>query len=98
MATYAELYSLRSDSSLRNKVAVAVVIAAEGKLTGTPTAEEAAWAVSVISSPNNAARMVTNLVLASNKDTPVANILSASDSVIQTNVDSVIAGLILGEI
>ena len=29
MATYSELFDLRSDSDLRNKIAVAVIIAAE---------------------------------------------------------------------
>lgn len=98
MATYEELYDLRSNTLLRNKVAVAVVVAAEAKLTGTPTAAEAKWARSVVANPNNAANETLNLVLAANKDIAAGAISSASDTAIQSNVDSVVDGLIAGEV
>ena len=98
MATYEELYTLRGSSSLRNKIAVAVVIAAEEKLSGTPTAAEASWARGVISSPNAWAKSVLNLVLAANKDASSAGILSATDAAIQANVDAIVAGIIIGEV
>ena len=94
MATYTELFDLRNDSVLRNKIAVAVVVSAEGKLAGTPTAEEAAWAVDVISNPDGTAKQVINLVLAANKDATPSAILAATDAAIQANVDAVIDGLV----
>ena len=97
MATYAELYDLRSDSDLQDKIAVACVIAAEAKLSGTPSAAEATWAKSVLASPGGTANSVINAVLAANKGIAAATILAASDASIQANVDSVVDGLILGE-
>ena len=97
MATYAELYALRQDSDLQDKIAVAVVIAAEGKLSGTPSAAEATWARSVVQNPGGTAQAVTNLVLAANKSASSAVILAATDAAIQSIVDAVVDGLILGE-
>ena len=97
MATYLELFALRSDSDLQDKIAVATVIAAEAKLSGTPTAAEAAWAKGVIASPGGTANAVINAVLAANKDAAVGAITGASDAAIQSNVDAVVDGLILGE-
>ena len=97
MATYTELYDLRNNSEFRNKVAVAVVVAAEAKLSGTPSAAEAAWAIGVAQNPGSAANAAINLVLAANKGLSTATILGATDSAIQGNVDDVVDGLVLGE-
>ena len=97
MAAYSELYDLRTDSGLRNKIAVATVVAAQEKLAGTPTAAEASWARGVTNSPNSAAKAVINLVLAANKAASTSAILAASDEDLQTAVDDVVDGLILGE-
>jgi len=94
MATYTELYDLRNDSEFRNKVAVAVVIAAEEKLSGTPTTAEAQWAVNAISNPGEVAKQVINLVLAANNSATPTQILEATDAAIQTNVDAVVDGLV----
>ena len=97
MATYMELHALRSDSDLQDKIGVACVIAAEVKLSGTPSAADAAWAKGVIANPGNVATSVINAVLAANKDAAASAILAATDAAIQTNVDAVVDGLILGE-
>lgn len=95
MATYQELYALQGDDDLREKVAFATVVAAQAKLTGAPTAAEAAWAKDVITYPlGHRARGVLNLVLAANKALSVAAIQAAGDATVQTNVDAVIDGLI----
>jgi hypothetical protein len=94
MATYTELYGLRNNSGLRNKIAVAVVVAAEAKLAGTPSTAEAAWAVTACSDPNGMAKKVVNLVLVANKGAGTTAILEATDSAIQANVDAVIDGLV----
>lgn len=96
MATYLELSTLRSDSDFQDKVAVACVIAAEAKLSGTPSAAEASWARGVLASPGGTANSVINAVLAANKSASVAAILAATDAAIQANVDAVVDGLILG--
>lgn len=96
MATYMELAGLRTDSDLQDKIAVACVIAAEAKLSGTPTAAQAAWATGVLASPGGAAKSVINAVLAANKDAAASAILAATDAAIQANVDAVVDGLILG--
>ena len=97
MATYAELFGLRQDSDLQDKIAVAVVVAAQSKLAGSPTAAEAAWAKSAIQNPGPLSKSIINVVLAANKDASVGTIQGASDAAIQANVDTVIDGLILGE-
>ena len=95
MATYAELFNLRHDSALINRISVAVSIAAEAKLVAaTPTAAELAWAVQVLSNPGAEAQRVLYTVLAANKDATVAAIQGASDAAIQTNVEAVLDGLI----
>ena len=96
MATYTELKALQSDSVLQDKIAVACVIAAHTRLSGTPSAAEAVWASGVIQSPGPVAKAVINAVLAANKTASVATIQGATDAAIQTNVDSVVDGLILG--
>jgi len=97
MATYAELYDLRNNSELRNKIAVAVVVAAQAKLAGTPSAAEAGWARGVIRSPGSTADAAINLVLAANKTAEVSAITGATDAAIQSNVDAIVDGLVLGE-
>ncbi len=91
-----ELHALQSDSDLQDKVAVALVIAAEAQLSGSPSADEAAWAKGVIQSPGPTAVAVLNVILAANKDLSAAAIQGATDAAIQGNVDAVVDGLILG--
>lgn len=97
MATYQELFDLRSNDALRNKVSVAVVVKAQSLLDGaTPSAAEVAWANAAISNPVEKANVLLNYVLAANKSANVAAITGASDSAIQTNVDAAVDALIVG--
>ena len=97
MATYAELYELRSDSSLRNRVAMAVAVKAQALIDGnSPTAAQIAWASAAISNPTSKADMLMNYVLAANKDASVGQISSASDAAIQSNVDAAVDALVDG--
>lgn len=96
MATYQELFALQVNDVLREKVAVAAVIAAQAKLAGTPTASEAAWAVKVIENPTEEAKKVLRLVLAANESLDVGVISAASDAAVQLAVDNVVAGLVIG--
>lgn len=91
MATYIEIRNLFNDSELRNKVATAVVIAAEGILNeGTSTAERKAWAAKAFAAPESEAVRITMTVLAANKDATVTAIQGATDVAIQTNVNDAI--------
>ncbi len=99
MATYQELFDLRSDSSLRNKVAVACVKKAQALLAGgTPTANEVARASSTLSSPIAQADKLFAYVLAANSAATVSQIQNATDTAIQTNVDTAADALIAGGI
>ena len=91
MATYAELFGLKNDSALRNRVTTACIVAAEVIMNedgGTSNhANRLVWAAAVFAGPASEANRMFMAVLAANKDVAVAQIQSASDAAIQTNVD-----------
>lgn len=90
MATYSDLYNLRNNSDLQNKIRVAVIVKAQQLIDGTPTANQLAWARTAIASPDSVAGELLNYVLAANKASSVAAIQGASDNAIQTNVDAAV--------
>jgi len=97
MATYMELFGLRSDSDLQDKVLVAVVKTAQTLLDGeTPTAAEVEWASAAIESPKAKADALLNYVLAKNSGVEVGAISGASDATIQTAVDAAVAAIVAG--
>lgn len=97
MATYSELYDLRSNDTLKNKVSVAVAIKAQALLDAAmPTAAQVAWANDAITDPVSKAGQLLNYVLAANSSATVAQITGASDSSIQNNVNSAADALIAG--
>lgn len=91
MATYEELFSLRNDSTLKNKVTSAVVIAAETVMNESGATDNHAnrviWAKAVFVSPTAEANRMFWAVLAANSGAAVGAITGASDSAIQANVD-----------
>lgn len=91
MATYTELFELRSNSGLRNKVAVACAVKAQALIDGpSPTAAQLAWAQAAIRDPIAVADSLLNYVLAANKSATVAQITGATDAAIQTNVSAAV--------
>lgn len=89
MATYAELYDLRSNSALRNKIAVACAIKAAALIDlEPPTATQLAWAKATLANPTAVADGVMSYVLAKNSGQTVAQINGASDAAIQTHVNA----------
>ncbi len=97
MATYAELYELRANSDLRNKVAVAVAVKAQTLLdAASPSAAQVAWANAAISNPTGKAEVLLNYVLAKNKALTVVQINAATDAGIQSAVDGAVDKLIAG--
>ncbi len=94
MASYIELRGLFTDDVLVNRTAVAVVIAVNTILEGTPTANDKAYANTVLSDPQGEATKVLMTVLAANKAADVSVIQAASDATLQTKVDAIVPHLI----
>ena len=94
MATYIELFNLRDDSDLRNKTAVAVVVAAEQvrlEADTTPNhANRLLWSKAVFENPIEEATRMLWVLLAGNKSLTVAQIKGASDIAMQTKVDAAV--------
>ncbi len=92
MASNAELYGLRNDSALRNRVFFSCVIAGEtvmNEVDTTPNhANRLTWAASVFADPDVETERMFMAVLAANADKTVEQIQTASDEAIQTNVDA----------
>ena len=91
MATYTELRDLFNDSELSNRVEVAVIIAANGL---ADNATNNAWVAQAYSSPKAEANKALMAVLASNSGLSVSAIQGATDTALQTAVDSVVTILV----
>jgi len=95
MASYPELFNLmQGESNLRNRIVVAIVVAAESIRNENAQTENHAnrilWAAQAFANPAGVSRKVLMAVLAANKDVPIAAIASASDTALQINVDAVV--------
>lgn len=111
MATYAELYDLRDEEGLRNRVSVGIAIAADTIKTGGDTVDppwdqtagahdaRVAWVKNQNAfAPTRAlVQTVWNAMLAANSSSTVAAIQGATDATIQTNVNETIDILANGE-
>lgn len=97
MATYAELFNIQNDPTLRNKILIAVTVKAQALIDlASPNAGQVTWAANALSSPVAMMTKVMPYVLAANKSASQATILAASDSAVQTNVDAAVDKLIAG--
>lgn len=94
MATYQEIYNLRSDLALQNRVLVACIVAAEAIRVEEPVtpnhANRKLWAKRVFANPEAEARSMLTAVLAQNKSLSVAQIQSATDVALQGAVDAAV--------
>lgn len=94
MATYLELARLTEQNDwgdFIDKIKTACVIKATAIIDSTtPTAEAKAWAEATIADKENAALSLVWYVIGSNDTATVTAILTASDSAIQTNVNSAV--------
>ena len=92
MATYTELYGLKNDSALRNRVLTACVVAAEAvmnEIGTTPNhANRLIWSASVFANPVVEADRMFMATLAANAAFTVSQIQGALDEDIQANVDA----------
>jgi hypothetical protein len=94
MAAYQDLYNLFNNASLRNKMAVAVIVAAEKIRTedaGTTNhAARLTWAKAAFQNPEAAAVSMLKAILAANNTLTVEQITDATDAAIQTKVDAAV--------
>ena len=94
MASYEELYALRSDSALRNKVAVSIAVAADtirDEDVGTGNhANRYVWAAEALAAPLSKLDEMFWTVLAVNNAVPVGNITGATDAAIQAQVNAAV--------
>lgn len=101
MATYNELYTvwMDGDNGLQNRVAIAVLVAAVDiaqESTSTPNhAERYRWAAKAMTDPTGEARRFFSAMLAFNKDLTMNQILSASDTAIQSQVNGAVNAVAL---
>lgn len=94
MATYAELLAASANDTLRQKVRVACVIAAEKvrvELDTVPShAARLAWAKAVYANPEAESNRMLWAVLAQNAAATLAAIIGATDAAVQTAVDAAV--------
>ncbi len=99
MASYIDLFDLRSNSVLINRIAVAVTIKAQTYIDGaTPTTDELVWASRVLVAPRPEAQKLLHYLVAVDNTATIAQITGASDSAIQTRVDAGADALVTGGI
>jgi len=97
MATYTEIFNLQTDSGLRNKIAVAVMVKAQAVIdSASPTIEQITWAAEALQNPTAKASILLNYVLAANKAATITQILAASDEDIQTKINAAVDVIISG--
>lgn len=98
MATYEELRSLISDGEgddLKKRIEVAIAVKAQELIDlPTPSTNQLAWASEALISPASKADQIMHYVLAANRAAAVSQIAGATDSAIQSNVDSAVDKLV----
>lgn len=97
MATYTELFNLRVNSDLINKITVAISVKAQIILDlASPTVKQVTWATAAIADAQGKAGVILNYLLAKNAALSVEQILTASDATLQTQVNAVVDKIIDG--
>ncbi len=101
MATYAELFDLKSNSALLNRITTAAAIAADAiRLEDGGTANHAnrlIWAKQAFVDPESTAKQMIWGLLAINKAATASNIQNATDAAILTNVQALVDVYATGE-
>ena len=94
MATYAELFALSQNGPLKDKVAVACIVAAEiirTELTSVPNhAARLVWARKALENPDAVAIAALRAALVQNSGLTVAQINGATDAALQTAVNNAV--------
>jgi len=86
MATYLELFELRSDTALRSRVSIGITVAAEVIRTeagSTPNhANRLTWAAAALAEPDKESLRMLSALLGQDSAFTVAQITGSSDAVI----------------
>lgn len=94
MATYTELRGLVNDPTLKDKISVALLIAAEAirtEDTGTANhANRVKWAKKVLQDPDGNSDDMLRALLAQNAELSVAQIQGVTDTNLQTAVNNAV--------
>lgn len=94
MATYTELRGLINDPTLKDKISVALLIAAETIRTEDPQttnhANRVKWAKKVLQDPDGNADDMLRALLAQNASLTVAQIQGVTDANLQTAVNNAV--------
>ena len=94
MATYLELAAIQDDpawNDFLSKVRVACVIKASLIIdSATPGATALEWAKNTISNPTQAGNVIAYYVIAKNSGATTTQIYNATDTAVQTNVDTAV--------
>jgi len=108
MATYNELANIRDNplfGDFRDKIVVAVAIKGVAYIQQTPpdpvTAKyqnEIAWALEAVRTPVNVAEDLLYYVIAAVPTATVNQILTATDAVVQNNVNDAVDAIIAGTV
>lgn len=94
MATYAELLTAAENETLRKRIRVACVVAAETVRTEAPSTanhlNRLIWAKAVFTDPDAYALRMTWAVLAQNRAATLAQITGADDATVQGAVNAAV--------
>jgi hypothetical protein len=94
MATYEELFKLRQNSTLLNKITTAIAIKCKAVIDSSAIAAQKDWARRYIQNPESLKDKIIWPMLVANKDKDVATIIGVDEAPLQTNVDNAIADII----
>lgn len=97
MATYLDIFGLRSSDTLRNKVSVAITVKAAALIdAANPTNAQIAWANAAVLNPAAKTDGLLTYLLAKNNALTTGQISGVSDADIQTAVNAAVDKLIAG--
>ena len=94
MATYNEIQTLRTNSDLRNRCEVAIMIKAHALAIGSPTTAQITFAKAALKDPSQYVDAVFAYMLADNNGASIATITGATDAAIQTNTNNAVDQLL----
>ena len=99
MASYTDLFALRNDSVLINRIAVAVTIKAQIYVDGaTPTADQLTWAGRVLNAPRPEAEKLLHYLVALNNTATIPQITGTTDAALQIAVNAGVDAFVAGGI
>ncbi len=94
MATLSELQDHAHNNDQRGKIERAITIKALAiTKQATPSVGRLQWASDALASPEDQIQLMLNYMIAENAGLTIAQIISAADTAIQTNVDDAVDAL-----